>query len=146
MHVRKTSFTIFRTGKGVCVLCKVIKRKRINCVKVYIYFSRVNRNTQISWTYKNRRKSHDQCINLYYFYFFFVRSSCFNSYCLCDLGAQNNAGWNKGGCRRLRKAWHIWGDSRRFSPILSYIIYYFFFVNNDSVFLCRFFVLEDNTK
>ena len=112
----------------MCKVCKVIKRKRINCVNGHIYFSRVNRNTQISWTYKiDENLTTNVLILLYFIFFLFPRSPhqtsvrCFIDY----LYKQRADVW----CvlRESRKAWHIWDGIIR-DLLLYYIIIFIFFI------------------
>ena len=64
--------TLLRTGLCVYELNKIIKVKLLH--NVYITFLRLSvcRKCGTSRQYKNKQKSHDQCINYIYILFFFI--------------------------------------------------------------------------
>ena len=100
-------FTLcYERVKGYVWCVKAYKSKDYYKYKIVNMLFTSNRKcTRLPQT-QNNRKSHDQCINLYSFYFFLYLPLAFTA-SLLVLFVQNknkNGAVKGGGCRRLRKA------------------------------------------
>ena len=123
----------------MCVEYKVIKGMLTTYVKYQIQFSQIHENLWVYHKHKNRRKSHDQCINLYYIYFFLIPRSQHLSVRCCIIEEIIQRRTDKCfGVEVSQGLTHLGWYFTLFLSIYSSFGFLFFFVPSLTFYLARF--------